>query len=228
MKTNFYLPAIFLLLTACTFNEELNEVSENYEKEEQITFYSSESTGSREATCPIPQSAFAEVQFEIRNQTSNLHLTIEGMKLCRIHTSGSYHFPTEYRNGYWDTDTLSSTLTIETGKIELAPNQKTSLQPLQLIPQYTSAWVPTVHPSSGDGSYILLNCKLSYSSNEMFLSQTEIAIPLTFQLKSGQQDTIELTLKDRCPWYYIDGSTPSILLKPITFDVSVEDWEEER
>ena len=226
MKTYFYLPAIFFLLTACTFDEELNELAEHSEKEEAMTFYSSESTGSRDAACPIPQTVFAEVQFEISNQTSNLHLTIEGMKLCRIHTSGSYHFPTEYRDGYWDTDTLSSTLPIETGKIELAPNQKTSLQPLQLIPQYTSAWMPTVHPSEGDGSYILLNCKLSYSSNEMFLSQTEIAIPLMLQLKGGQKDTIKLTLKDRCPWYYIDGSAPSILLNPITFDVSVEDWKE--
>ena len=225
MKTYFYLPAIFFLLTACTFDEELNEVSEYYEKEEQITIYSSESTGSRDATCPIPQSAFAELQFEISNETSNLHLTIEGMKLCRIHTSGSYHFPTEYRNGYWETDFLPSTLSIETGSIELAPNNKTSVQPLQLIPQRTSAWMPTMHPSSDDGSYILLNCQISYTSNEVFLSQTEVAIPLTLQLKGGQKDTIVLTLKDRCPWYYIDGLAPSILLNPITFDVSVEDWE---
>ena len=230
MKTNFYLPAIFLLLTACTFNEELNEVSEYHEKEEQITIYSAETIGSRDATCPIPQSAFAELQFEIINETSNLNLTIKGMKICRIYTSGSYHFPTEYREGFWETDTLSSALTLETSTIELAPDLKTQLpsdQPLLLIPQHTSAWMPTVHPSSGDGSYILLNCQISYTSNEVFLSQTEIAIPLTLQLKSGQKDTIVLTLKDRCPWYYIDGTTPSILLKPITFDVSVRDWEKE-
>lgn len=227
MKTYFYLPAICFLLTACAFDEELNEVSAYHEKEEQITVYSSETSGSRDATCPIPQSAFAELQFEICNEMSNLHLTINGMKLCRIYTSGSYHFPTEYRNGYWETDTLSSALTLETDTIELAPDQKTlfpSDQPLQLIPQHTSVWIPTVHPSSSDGSYILLNCQISYTSNEVFLSQTEVAIPLTLQLKSGQKDTIVLTLKDRCPWYYIDGATPSILLNPITFDVSVEDW----
>ena len=228
MKTYFYFPAICFLLMACTFDEELNELTQYNEKKEQVTFYSSESTGSRDAACPIPQSAFAEVQFEISNETSNLHLTIEGMKLRRIYTSGSYHFPTEYRNGFWETDTLSSTLAIETGTIELAPDQKTqfpSEQPLLLIPQRTSAWVPTIHPSSSEGSYILLNCKISYISNDEFLPKTEIAIPLTLQLRGGQKDTIVLTLKDRCPWYYIDGSTPSILLNPITFDVSVEDWE---
>ena len=228
MKTYFYLPAIFFLLTACAFDEELNELAEYNEKEEAMTFYSSESTGSRDATCPIPQTAFAEVQFEICNETSNLHLTIERMKLCRIHTSGSYHFPTEYKGGYWETDSLSSALAIETGTIELAPNQQTTLladQPLQLIPQYTSAWTPKVHPSEDDGSYILLDCKITYTSNDEFLPQTEVAIPLKLQLKSGQKDTIGLTLKDRCSWYYIDGSTPSILLNPITFDVSVEDWE---
>lgn len=228
MKTYSYLPVMFFLLTACTFEEELNELSEYNEKEETVSIYSSETTGSREAACPIPQAAFAEVQFEISNRTSNLHLTIEGIKLCRIYTSGSYHFPTEYRNGFWETDTLSSTLTIETGIIELAPGQKTQLpsaQPLRLIPQSTSAWIPTVHPSSANGSYILLDCKISYTTNEVFLSQTEIAIPLTLQLKNGQKDTIVLTLKNRCPWYYINGSTPSILLNPITFDVNVEDWE---
>ena len=228
MKTYLYLPPICFLLAACTFDEELNEVSEYHEKEKQITVYSSGTTGSRDAACPIPQSAFAEVQFEISNETSNLHLTIEGMKLCRICTSGSYHFATEYRNGHWETDPLSSMLTIETGTIELAPDQKTQLpveQPLPLIPQRTSAWIPTAHPSSSRGSYILLNCTVSYTSNEEFLFQTEIAIPLTFQLKGGQKDTIGLTLKDRCPWYYIDSPTPSILLNPITFDVSVEDWE---
>ena len=229
MKTYFYFPAIIFFMTACTFDEELNEVAEYHEKEEQITFYSSETIGSRDATGSIPQSAFAEVQFEISNQTSNLHLTIEGMKLCRIHTSGSYHFPTEYKNGFWKTDTLSSALPIETGTIELAPEQKTQLpsdQALLLIPQRTSAWVPTVHPSSSGGSYILLNCKITYTSNEVFLPQTEVAIPLTLQLKSGQKDTIVLTLKDRCPWYYIDGSTPSILLNPISFDATVEDWKD--
>ena len=74
MKTYFYLPAIFFLLTACTFDEELNELSERHEREEQIMFYSSETTGSRDATCPIPQSAFAEVQFEISNETGTIEL----------------------------------------------------------------------------------------------------------------------------------------------------------
>ena len=229
MKTSFHLPTICFLLTACTFNEELNELSEYNGKEEQIAIYSSEKIGLRDTTCLIPQSAFAKVVFDISNQTSNLILTIENMKLCHIYTSGYYHFPTIYREGYWDTNKSSSMLTIKTGKIELAPNQKTQIpfnQPLLLIPQYTSTWKPTTHPSSSEGSYILLNCKISYSSNETFLSQTEDAIPLRLQLKSGQKDTIELTLKNRCPWYYINDSIPRIILNPITFDVSVEDWKE--
>jgi hypothetical protein len=35
-----------------------------------------------------------------------------------------------------------------------------------------------------------------------------------------------LTLAPNCPWYDVRGTNPQPLFVPITFDVSVEDWEE--
>ena len=174
----------------------------------------------------------------------NLHLTVEGIRLCNIHLTGTYHFATEEQTPYWETDTSRSTLAIETGKLEIGPNEE-MLYPqegsIDSIPQVAKAWNPVILPQRSEGCYLLLNCKVfnihdtdqGYQEGKDFMiwgnekgNCAEAAIPLSISFKSDEPSVIVLTLAPNCPWFSIQGSSPQPLFVPITFDVSVEDWKE--
>ena len=75
----------------------------------------------------------------------------------------------------------------------------------------------------------MLKCKVG---NEVMIwsdekgNSAEAAIPLSVHFLSNEASAIVLTLAPNCPWYDVRGTSPQPLFVPITFDVSVEDWEE--
>ena len=232
------LPLLFLsiAMTACVYNEELDDVTNLYTAKQESTLpYSmdtaikgSEASGSRS----IPSEAFAPVSIRIRNQMPNLHLTVEGIRLCNVHLSGTYHFATEEQAAYWETDTTRSTLAIETGRMEIAPNEEVVYPQegsIPFIPQSTKAWKPLILPQHSKDCYLLLNCKV-YNETTLWGNEkgnsAEAAIPLSVHFQSDEPSVIVLTLAPNCPWYDIRGTSPQALFVPITFDVSVEDWKE--
>lgn len=219
-------------MTACVYNEELADVADLYPTKQstslvysmQHTLKAGETYGSRS----IPNEAFAHVQFCIRNEMPDLELTIEGIRLCNIHLAGTYHFEEKY----WETDTTRSSLSIETGEIEVKPNEEIrfpSEESILFIPQRAKAWSPIALPQQSNGCYLLLKCKVG---NEVTIwgdekgNSAEAAIPLSVHFLSNQPSVIVLTLAPNCPWYDVRGTTPQPLFVPIMFDVSVEDWEE--
>ena len=235
-------------MTACVYNEELADVNDLYTaKQETALSYSMPTimrsegeSGSRS----IPSEAFAQVSVYIRNQMPNLHLTVESIRLCNIHLSGIYHFGTEEQAPYWETDTTRSTLAIETGHLELSPNEE-KLFPqegnIDFIPQSVKAWNPNILPQYSEGCYLLLNCKVfnihdtdqGYQEGKEAMiwgdekgNNAEAAIPLSVRFQSNEPSVIVLTMAPYCPWYDIRGTSPQPLFVPITFDVSVEDWKE--
>ena len=232
MKANLTLLSLCLTMTACVYNEELADVAELHPTK-QITSlaYSMQhplKAGETEGSRSIPDEAFAHVQFCIKNEMPDLQLTVEGIRLCNIHLSGTYHFEEEY----WETDTTRSILSIETGKLEVKPNEEIRFPQegsILFIPQRTKAWNPIVLPQQSKDCYLLLNCKVG---NEFTLwgdekgNSAEAAIPLSVHFPSNQASVIVLTLAPNCPWYDVRGTSPQPLFVPITFDVSVEDWEE--
>ena len=236
MKAILPLLSFCIATTACVYNEELTYVTDLYkEKQETVLPYSmaismidSEASSSRS----IPNEAFAQVSIRIRNQMPDLYLTVEGIRLCNIHHSGTYHFASEEQAPYWETDTTRSTISFETEHLTIAPNEE-ALFPqegsIPFIPQTAKAWNPTVLPQQSEGCYLLLNCKVF---NEVMIwgdekgNSAEAAIPLSVHFQSTQPSVIVLTLAPNCPWYDIRGTSPQPLFVPITFDVSVEDWKE--
>ena len=235
MKTTLPLLSLCLAMTACVYNEELADVADLYTaKQETVLPYSmvtsmkdSKASGSRS----IPDEAFAQVSIRIRNQMPDLHLTVEGIRLCNVHLSGMYHFATEEQVSYWTTDTTRSTLVLETGVLELAPYEEVCFPKegsIDFIPQVANAWNPIILPQHSEGCYLLLNGRVF---NEVTIwgnekgNSAEAAIPLSVHFKSNQPSVIVLTLAPNCPWYDIRGTSPQPLFVPITFDVSVEDWE---
>jgi hypothetical protein len=236
MKTTLLFLSLCIAMTACVYNEELANVTDLYiEKQETALPYSMQSIlkgGETDRSRSIPDEAFAQVQFCIRNEMPDLQLTVEGIRLCNMHLSGMYYFSTEEQAPYWETDTTRNTIFLETGNIEIAPN-KEALFPqegsIPFIPQTAKAWNPTILPQQSEGCYLLLNCKVF---NEITIwgdekgNSAEAAIPLSVRFLSNQLSVINLTLAPNCPWYDIQGSSPQPLFVPITFDVSVEDWKE--
>ena len=236
MKTT--LPFLFLgfAMTACVYNEELADMSNLYtaNKETALSYSMPAIMRGKEVSDSrsIPSDAFAQVSIRIRNQMPNLHLMVEGIRLCNIHLTGTYHFATEAHTSYWETDTTQSTIVLETGHLQIAPNEEVLFPQegsIPFIPQSAKAWNPIVLPKQSDGCYLLLNCKVF---NEATLwgnekgNCAEAAIPLSVHFQSNEPSVIVLTLAPNCPWYDIRSSNPQALFVPITFDVSVEDWKE--
>ena len=236
MKATLPLLSLCFALTACAYNEDWADVTDLYKaKQETVLPYSmgtsmkgSETSSSRS----IPSEAFAQVSIRIRNQMPDLQLIVEGIRLCNIHLSGMYHFATEKQAPYWETDTTQSTIVLETGYLQIAPNEE-ALFPqegsIPFIPQTAKSWNPTILPQHSKDCYLLLNCKVF---NEVTIwgdekgNCAETAIPLSVHFQSNQSSVIVLTLAPNCPWFSIQGSNPQPLFVPITFDASVEDWEE--
>ena len=235
MKATLTLLFLSITMTACIYNEELANVTDLYiaEQETALTYFmsttvkDSETSGSRS----IPNDAFAQIQIHIQNQMPDLHLVVEGIRVCNIQLSGTYYFGTKYQIPHWETDTTRSTLVIETGHLELAPDDEVVFPQegsIPFIPQIVQAWEPSILPQSGEGCYLLLNGKVF---NEVTIwgnekgNCAEAAIPLSVHFQSNQPSVIVLTLAPNCPWFSIQGSTPQSLFVPITFDVSVEDWK---
>ena len=163
MKTNLTFLSICLTMTACVYNEELADVADLYQTKQitslaysmQHPVKAGETNGSRS----IPNEAFAHVQICIRNEMSDLQLAVEGIRLCNIHLSGTYHFTEKY----WETDTTRSTLSIETGKLEVKANEEIRFpqeESIPFIPQAVRAWNPSILPQQSEGCYLLLNCKV--------------------------------------------------------------------
>ena len=106
-----------LLLTSCVHNEEPFDLMRNgVMDEKQKSAYVSSIAGNGNSMGTevgnIPQEAFARMQVNIANKTLNLHLQVEGIKLCNVHDSGTYYFPTETQTAYWKTDSTTTSLSI--------------------------------------------------------------------------------------------------------------------
>ena len=232
MKANLTLLSLCLTMTACVYHEELADVAEFHPTKQSTSLaYSMQHTvkaGETDGSRSIPDEAFAHVQICIKNEMPDLLLTVEGIRLCNIHLSGTYHFTEKY----WETDTTRSILSIETGKLEVKPQEEIRFPQegsIRFIPQAAQAWNPIVLPHQSNGCYLLLKCKVG---NEVMIwsdekgNSAEAAIPLSVHFRSNEASVIVLTLAPHCPWYDVRGTSPQPLFVPITFDVSVEDWEE--
>ena len=232
MKTNLTLLSLCLAMTACVHNEELADVAEVHSTKQSTSLaYSMQHTvkaGETDGSRSIPDKAFAHVQIRIKNEMPDLQLTVEGIRLCNIHLAGTYHFAEKY----WETDTTRNALSIETGKLEVKPNEEIRFPQegsIPFIPQRAKAWNPIVLPQQSNGCYLLLKCKVG---NEIMIwsdekgNSAEAAIPLSVHFRSNEPSVIVLTLAPNCPWYDVRGTSPQPLFVPITFDVSVEDWKE--
>ena len=188
------------------------------------------------------KEAFGSVNFRVKNNEQSLHLQINGVKLCHLATQGSFIFPYDGNEEFWQTSSSKGFLSLWTDTLELDAGIEMVISgkdALPVIPQKTESWNPDMLPHNHKGSYILLSCRLyNVSDTEIGYREgydipiwsdseggfAEIAIPVSLDVVAEVTQTIDLILETDCPWYDISGWSPSKVLRPIAFAPSVDDW----
>ena len=95
MKKIFALCLVSFTLSACVMNEELDSVIQ-----EQETPTIRVSNVQNQEARSIPESEFARLVVDFKNQTTDLLIKVQSIQLCNIHQSGTYLFPTTSNEGY--------------------------------------------------------------------------------------------------------------------------------
>ena len=183
------------------------------------------------------QDAFAGLQLKITNRISNLVLEIKDFKIANIAREGFFMFPQDGLDARWTDRTMGGSVDVNTDTLVVQPGDSLILlgnNPLPVIPQKTRAWSPGGQPVYGGGSYLLLNCRISYTSEDTARGiavwcdedggYADVAIPVSLNAKMRETCTIELVMETGCPWYSLRYANPTKILRPITFSPSVEDW----
>ena len=242
MKTNVVLLFLCSVMSACVYNEELVDVASSGIAEEEADIRCSMPTvvdlGNGYGSQDVPDEALAHVKICIKNRIPDMLLTVEGIRICNVRLKGTYHPETEHEAAYWETDTLKTSLTVETGRLEVGGNEETLLPgtgSIPFIPQRAGAWDASELPGEGNQCYLLLDCKVcqidTLRGRETMLWSdadgecAEVAIPLSLHLQSNRETLVVLTMAPNCPWYDVSGTSPQALFVPIVFDAGVEDWQ---
>lgn len=230
MKKLLPICLILLALGSCVMNEELESMTPK-ETNRSITVDRSSPT----PLSLLPAEALATIQIRLKNRLPRLVLEVESILLCNVHQTGTYHFPNEQTDGYWELHSHRSSMPIPFSPCRLAYQDSLTLpkeQGLPFLPQCLQAWNPRHHPSTSTDAYILMSCRIYQEDADVLIwgnannGPAEVAIPLTLQLQPDECHTLTIALEDNCPWYSLNDSIPSRILQPITFDASVDDWDE--
>ena len=188
--------------------------------------------------------AFANLTFTVRNRMENLFLEIREINIFNIAKKGKFLFPFNGIDAEWKYTGPGDFISVNTDTIGVHPQDsiKISLDnPVPIIPQSLISWNPESIPHKGNGSYILLGCRIfnicdaskGYQENydvPIWCGNDSgfayVAIPFQDKWLMDCTHEINITLEHGCDWYNINGLIPTRILQPIIFDATVEDWKD--
>lgn len=235
MKKLAYLCLIFLSLFSCVANEE--SIPDMPQKPtDQIQIFEVNFQQGNNEFCPdiekkeflqLYSNSLSYLHTSLSNQTDDLFLKVKSIRLCNIHQTGTFQYFHDIQTGYWKLQTEKTDLILHDSMIELAPGDSISLSSSEgtpFMPQQVSAWNPDIHPKESSGCYLLVDCQIDYIPNTENGYQN-IAIPLSLHSEAGNNYPIRICLNTDSPWYNVSNDTPSLLFTPITFNPTIEDWE---
>ena len=181
--------------------------------------------------------AFAGIKLKVTNRISNLYLEIKDFKLANIAREGLFMFPQDGKVAQWTDLTPGGWVGVTTDTLSVCPGDSVLLpanDALPVIPQSVAPWSAKDHPVYGGGTYLLLGCRICYTSDKtekgtmVWCGENEsfayAAIPVSFDARIGETCTIEIVMENDCPWYSLRYANPTKILQPITFAPSVDDW----
>lgn len=201
---------------------------------------------SNKTDCPSItfHDAFANLTFTVRNRMENLFLEIREINIFNIAKKGKFLFPFNGIDAEWKYTGQGDFISVNTDTIGVHPQDsiKISLDnPVPIIPQSLISWNPESIPHKGNGSYILLGCRIfnicdaskGYQENydvPIWCGNDSgfayVAIPFQDKWLMDCTHEINITLEHGCDWYNINGLIPTRILQPIIFDATVEDWKD--
>lgn len=188
--------------------------------------------------------AFANLTFTVRNRMENLFLEIREINIFNIAKKGKFLFPFNGIDAEWKYTGQGDFISVNTDTIGVHPQDsiKISLDnPVPIIPQSLISWNPVSIPHKGNGSYILLGCRIfnicdaskGYQENydvpiwcDNDSGFAYVAIPFQDKWLMDCTHEINIILEHGCDWYNINGLIPTRILQPIIFDATVEDWKD--
>ncbi len=188
--------------------------------------------------------ALSQIVFKAKNTNENLYVEVSGIKVCNVVNKGDFTYP-EATPGTQDKGTWSLTgekvkygVTFEpvalvgnaaSDAVDLTSAAADYNKAMLLLPQTTTAWVPTVgEPAETQtGSYLLVDCEVYNvagdavdKTNDVCLYNKEVAIPLAFSWEQGKRYIYTLIFNHAG----YDPNVPVPALIPIEVDVRVDDF----
>lgn len=183
--------------------------------------------------------ALNQVHFKAKTESNNLFVDIDanGIQLCNLKNTGTFSFGAA--SSSWSATsgkvafTATSNLVTDIKSTGLTTISSTS-DVLMLMPQAVTAWVPAAAPNNATGidqagAYLKINCRLYtkvgdqkvyYHGDDKGFAFMFIPFPGTGMDGQGKKITYTLIFGGG----YTDPGEP--ILTPITFDTTVENWDD--
>lgn len=168
---------------------------------------------------------------KIQNRASNTCLQIDSIEICNIALEETSTLQ-KYRGNI---TVLLSGIENQTGvslteSFFLPGGAEISSNEIKLPQQRFSPWSPNTHPSHSNKQYIKIHGKLySYTSgnNTILLTGGPLYTPLYDEIAENETLSTTVTIQSNCPLYTEYNGTMVKVLQEISFNPSVNDWEEE-
>lgn len=189
--------------------------------------------------------AFASVSFRIHNELSSVYLEVRGIRLCKISTEGTFIFPVGDKAAGWKVGKAVNKLAYRCDTLDVYAEEDLVLpadSTLPLIPQVTEVWDAGWNPDWTTGTYVMVDCRIygrrKAASGDMEDSGyliwggdeggfAEAAVPVALDTRIGELSTVVISLDETYQWYDVSDGKPVKILRPIVFEPTVDDWQNE-
>ena len=159
-----------------------------------------------------------DVELQIFNYASNTFIQIDSLEICNILI----------------TDSQSEDLTYCGNKVINKPSQvnfKDSVcYSIRNIPvQKFTPWTPETLPQNSSNTYCKIQGKIYtfLANNEPFMLYSgKMYLPFVGKINANCTTTVKFELADNCPIYYETNGTMEKVIKSISFNITIDEWEE--
>ena len=167
-----------------------------------------------------PQMGLMTIKLE--NKAENTCLQIDSVEICNVvMLSDGSNFQT-YRGNVTAIKPASGATLPEGASI--------SSKEIKLPQQIFNPWSPNTLPGYSNKQYIKIYGRIyTYGNNStlILLSNSPMYTPLHGKIAENEALSTAVSLESNCPIYIENNGEMTKMLQEITFNVSINDWEEE-
>lgn len=158
---------------------------------------------------------------QIQNNTENTILLTDRVEICNIqlaYTTGEV--------AHKGSLTYSGSIELINDTLQLHYGTNTSTPQVKIPIQTLTPWNTTEHPTTSKNTYAKIHGTLySYLTNNTPYPVYTGTMYYPITGKITDTTTITITIQPNCPLYATNNGKLEKILQPITFSITVEDWE---